>query len=266
MTRWSKVPLVAVAALVGLFLALPTFVLVPLSFTDERTLRFPPDSYSVRWYRNFFESPQWLDAAAHSLAVGLSTAALSTVLGVPIAMSLARSRHRLLPLVNVLVIGPALVPPVIVAIGMFGVLAELDLNRSFPGLVAAHTVLALPVVVIAVLASARTLDVTVERAAASLGASPVRVFVHTVLPAIAPGVVIGALYGFVTSWDELVVSLFITGPTYQTLPVQMWNQVRNTADPTAVAVSTMLITLSTIVLVTAYLVTRARSDRKRRPL
>lgn len=254
--------LAVVAVFVALFLVLPTFVLVPLSFTAGRTLQFPPEAYAVRWYTNFFTSPEWIEAAWHSLSVGLSTAVLSTFLGVPIAIMLAKSRHRLLPLVNVLVIGPALVPPVVVAIGMFGLLARLDLTRSFAGLVVAHTVLALPVVVISVLASARTLDPAVERAAASLGASPVRVFRHAVLPAIAPGVVIGALYGFVTSWDELVVSLFITGPTYRTLPVQMWNQVRNTSDPTAIAVSTMLIGLSTTALLIVHVVSRARSYRK----
>lgn len=247
-----------VGVLVGLLLAAPALILLPMSFTEGRNLVFPPQGFSLQWYEGFFSSKQWMSAAQHSLTIGLCTMALSIVLGLPIAMMLARSRSRLLGVTNALVLGPAVVPPIITAIGTFGFMAAIGITRSLPGLVAAHTVLALPLVVISILASAQTLDRNVELAAQSLGAGPLQVFRHAVLPPLVPGVMVAAVYGFATSWDEMIVSLFITGPQYSTLPVHMWNQVRNVSDPTVVAVSTMLVSLSTFILVIAFVVIRVR--------
>ncbi|WP_416417203.1 ABC transporter permease [Paenarthrobacter aromaticivorans] len=252
-----------VAGAVGVLLAAPTLILIPMSFSESSSLSFPPSGFTLKWYANFFASSRWMDAAAHSVTIGVVTTILSVVLGIPLAMVLVRSRFRGLGALNALIIGPAVVPAVIVAIGTYGLMTTLGLTRTLTGLVIAHTVMALPLVVITVTASAQTLNRTLELAAASLGANRWNTFRFAVLPPLLPGIGIGAIYGFVTSWDEMIVSLFITGAGYSTLPVHMWNQVRSTSDPTTAAVSTLLVGISTLILFAAFLSSTASNKRKK---
>jgi putative spermidine/putrescine transport system permease protein len=245
----------------GAILAAPTLILIPMSFSTSKSLSFPPRGFTLEWYANFFHDSAWTTAARVSLVVGLCTSVLAIVLGVPLAMSLVRSRYRGVGGVSALVLGPAVIPAVIMGIGMYQAFSKLGLVRTIPGLIVAHTVLALPLVVVTLVAGFQSLDRNLELAANNLGAGPVRTFVHAMLPPMLPSIAIAAVYGFVTSWDEMIVSLFLTGPQLSTLPVQMWNQVRNEADPTTVAVSTMLVTLSTVVIVAVFVVSKIGSRK-----
>lgn len=240
-----------VGALIAIFLLAPTLVVIPLSVTERTLLRWPPRGFDLRWYDALFTDPEWRDAAITSLEVGLWTALLATVLGTLVALGLTRGRFRGRELTNMLVLSPIIVPGVIVAIGTYFVFVRLGIVGTQRGLVAAHTVLALPLVVVSVTNSLRSFDRDLERAAQSLGAGPMRTFLRVTLPLIAPGVAAGALFAFITSWDEIVVALFVTSPSVRTLPVVIFNQINSGVDPTVAAAATLLIAVTVLALAVA---------------
>lgn len=247
---------IVVSVVVSLFLIAPTLVVIPLSFSSASYLSFPPPGWSTRWYESFFASPDWIDAAMRSLQVAIIVTLLATSLGTLAAVALTRRRMRGSTVANVLLMTPMIVPVIIYAIGAYAVFIKLQLIGTLTGLIMAHTVLALPFVVINVAAPLRTLDRNHERAARSLGASQPTAFRTVVLPQIGPGIMAGALFSFLTSFDEIVVALFITTPETKTLPVQMWSSIRLELDPTIAAAATMLIVATTLVLALTTLLQR----------
>jgi putative spermidine/putrescine transport system permease protein len=246
------------SALVGVFLLAPTLIIVPMSVTSGRALEFPPKGFSLQWYQAILESPTWRSAAWTSAQVALLTVVLATVLGTAAALALVRWRSRAVGPLAALLLSPMIVPVIILGVGTFLLFSRWHLTGTMAGLVIAHTVLAIPFVIVAVSASARSLDPTLELAAAGLGATRWKTFRRVVLPLIMPGVVAGALFAFITSWDEIVVAIFMTSPTLRTLPVLMWGQVRTSLDPSLAAVGTLLIVVSTLVLLAAYVLQRLR--------
>lgn len=243
---------------VAAFLVAPTLVLIPMSFSSGRALAFPPPGWSLRWYANLFGEPVWRFASATSVQVAVLTALLATVLGTAAAFGLERGRFRGRRLTNALVLSPMIVPLIIVAIGMYAVFVGWGLLGSVAGLVLGHAVLALPFVVINVGASLRMMDRDLETASLGLGAGPLRTFWHVTLPVILPGVLAGALFAFITSWDEVVVAIFLTNPLVNTLPALMWEQVRTQIDPTVAAAANVLTVLTTTLL-TGWLLVRRRA-------
>lgn len=246
------------AALVGIFLLAPTLIIAPMSFTAGNALEFPPKGLSLKWYQAILDSPEWRASAWTSARVALLTVVLATVLGTAAALALVRWRSRAVGPLTALLLSPMIVPVIIVGVGTFLLFSRWHLTGTTTGLVVAHTVLAVPFVIVSVTASARSLDPTLELAAASLGANRWRTFRRVVLPLILPGVAAGALFAFITSWDEIVVAIFMTSPTLRTLPVLMWSQVRTSLDPSLAAVGTLLIAVSTVVLLAAYVLQRVR--------
>ena len=256
-TNW---PLRIFGVFAVIFLLLPTVIIIPMSFSSGRTLKFPPPGYSTRWYENLVTSPQWTDAAISSIQIAILTAILATTLGTLAALALTRSEFPAKNFIQAIVLSPIIIPLVIIAIGMFSVFVRWQIAGSMMALVVAHTVLAIPFVVVNVMASLRTLDRNLELAAANLGANPVRAFRFVTLPLIAPGVMAGALFAFITSWDEIVVAIFLTSPTLRTLPVVMWGQIRTEVDPTIAAAATILTVITTIIFtITTLLQTRGNS-------
>jgi putative spermidine/putrescine transport system permease protein len=235
-------------AAVSVFLVAPTLVLVPMSFSSGRTLAFPPPGFSLRWYENLFGEPVWRFASLTSVRVAMLTAILATALGTAAAFGLERGRFGGRRVVNALILSPMIVPLIIVAIGMYAVFVGWGLLGSVAGLVIGHTVLALPLVVVNVVAGLRTMDRDLETASLSLGASPLRTFWHVTLPALLPGILAGALFAFITSWDEVVVAIFLTSPLVNTLPALMWEQVNTEIDPTVAAAANVLTVLTTTLL------------------
>ena len=258
--RAATLVLGAVAGLVLLFLVLPVLVVVPLSFSDSLYLDFPPRGFSLQWYERFLGSREWTGALWTSLQVGVLATLLATALGTAAALGLARGRFRGKALLAAFLVSPMIVPVVVLAIALHAVYARLGLSGTFAGLVLAHAGLGLPFVVVTVSATLTRLDPRLEQAALSLGASPWGAFRHVMLPLIRPGVITGALLAFITSWDEVVVALFVGGTRSSTLPRRMWEGLRSEIDPTLAAVSTLLVALSLALLIAvAWL--RRRADR-----
>lgn len=256
-----RLALMALGVATVIFLVGPMLVVIPMSFTGAQILSWPPEGFSLQWYAKMIDDPQWSRAFVNSMQVATLTAIVSTILGTLAALGIVRGRFPGKGLVNALVLSPLIVPVIIIAIGFFAFYSIVRLTGSLPGLVLAHTALAVPFVIINVGTLLRTMDRTLELAAASLGANPWRTFWRVTFPIILPGVVAGALFAFITSWDEVVVSIFMTSTRFRTLPVEMWEQVRQVVDPTVAAVSTTLLAVTSTLLVLVFVVRRQAPAR-----
>lgn len=252
----------AICILVLGFLILPILIIVPLSFSSGTFLTFPLPGLSLRWYEEFFTSDAWRLSLRNSLIVASATTCLATTLGTLAALGLTRARLPGQGLLMAVIVSPMVVPVVIVAVGVYFAYAPFGLTSSLLGLTLAHTALAAPFVVITVSATLQGFDHNHARAGASLGASPPVVFFRIVLPLILPGVISGALFAFVTSFDEVVVALFVTGPAERTLPRQMFNGIRENISPVIAAAATLVILLSMLLLTVLELL-RRRNERLR---
>lgn len=259
--RAGQAALSAVAYAVTIFLLLPTLVIAPMSVGPDRYLRFPPNGFSTRWYAEYFGDQDWINATLFSIEAGVIATLSATVIGTMLALALARGRLPGKGLIELLVIGPVIVPHVALAVAMFLVFEQLRLTGTLFGFAMAHTILALPFVVFTVLAALYRFDPDLERAALSCGASPFRAFRHVTLPIIAPGVISAALFAFIISFDEAVVSFFISDFDRKTLPRKMFEDIDYNISPTLAAVATML-TLVTIVALMASHVVRGRMERR----
>lgn len=260
----QRVALSIFVAATAIFLMAPLVIVAIMSFNSGSTLSFPPPELSTRWYRTFAEDDRWQAAATTSLKVGVTAAAISAALGTTAALGLARARFRGKGLVNVVLLSPLIVPLIVTAVGIYLVFVRLPDIGNFWALSAAHATLGIPFVVITVGASLETVDQNLELAAMSLGAGPVRTFFRVTLPLIAPGVLIGALFAFIWSWDELVVAIFLTSPAVRTLPVLMWGQVRSRIDPTIAVVATLLMAVTIVMALAVFALrqlTRLRTSR-----
>jgi putative spermidine/putrescine transport system permease protein len=254
--RPTRLLLIAFGLLVIVFLIGPSLVIVPMGFTSAKILSFPPPSLSLQWYEKLFTDPRWTAGFVNSFQVATLSAILATILGTLGALGLSRGRFPGKGFASLIVLSPLVVPVVVIAIGMFSLFVRFKLTGSLAGLVLAHTALAIPFVVVSVTTSLRTMDRNLEAAAANLGASPTRTFRHITLPLILPGVLAGALFAFLSSWDEVVVAIFLTTTKFRTLPAVMWEQVRQVVDPTVAAVATVLLVVTTVVLALALVVRR----------
>jgi putative spermidine/putrescine transport system permease protein len=226
----------------------PIVVVALLSFSSASYLTFPPPALSLRWYHAYLGSRDWLSATWISVEVAAATVILATALGTAAALGLARLPTLARTLATGLILSPLIVPVIVVAIGLYYAFARYGLVGTPIGLVLAHTCLAVPFVVTSVGSSLAGLDRRLEMAALSLGASPWGTFRQVTLPLIRPGILVGALFAFITSFDELVVSLFLSGANAVTLPRRMWEDLRYAIDPTIAAVSTLTILVTVLPL------------------
>ena len=244
----SRRLLIVACAAIYIFLMLPLVVVFPISFSSAPYMQFPPPGFSVQWYERYLDDPQWIDATVRSLYIGAATAVLALALGVPLAFALARGRFAGRLLVDRLALAPLVVPTIILSVGLYGLFAKLKLIGEWYGLVAAHTVLALPFVVLVTVAGLRDFDRALEQAAEGLGASRLQTLMRVTLPLLRPSLVSAGLLAFISSFDELVVALFLAGPN-MTLPKKMFDNIMMEIDPTIAAVSVMQILLVSVVLV-----------------
>ena len=294
---WHYTYLVLCTA-IFVFLISPILVVIPLSFNaepyftfTEAMLRFDPAGYSMRWYdalltlgmlapdgirdgawwTDMWDNSTWVRAAKNSIIVGFWSTILATVLGTLAALGLSRPEMPYRRTVMAILISPMIVPIIIIATGLFFFYSNPcsilgfqcgRLTSTYLGVILAHTTLGIPFVIITVTATLSGFDQSLIRASASLGASPSRTFFKVIMPLILPGVVSGALFAFVTSFDEVVAVLFIAGPDQQTIPRQMWNGIREAISPAILAVATILVVISIALLATVELL-RRRSERLR---
>lgn len=260
--RLGRISYVALSLAVLVFLVLPILVVIPLSFNSQPYFTYPLPGLSLRWYQEFFGDPDWMLALKNTLITGVASTVLATFLGVTASLGLTSSRIRGKAIITGILISPMIVPLIITAVGVYFAFSPLGLTSSLLGLILAHAALGAPFVVVTVTATLAGFNESLSRAGRNLGASPLRVFFQVKLPLIAPGVVSGALFAFATSFDEIVVALFLTGPDQRTIPRQMWAGIREQLSPTILAVATLLVAISTLLLITLELL-RRRSERLR---
>ena len=256
-------------ACIFIFLITPILVIIPLSFNvepyftfTEGMLAFDPDSYSLRWYRDFVNNTQWTHSVENSFIIAISSTILATFLGTMAALGLSKSHMPYRSLMMGLLISPMIVPLIISAAGMYFFYSNIGLDQTYLGIILAHTALGTPFVVITVTATLVGFDHSLTRASANLGASPTVTFFKVVMPLILPGVISGALFAFVTSFDEVVVVLFLAGFEQRTIPRQMWSGIREQISPTILAVATILVMFS-VALLAALELLRRRNNRLR---
>ncbi len=278
-----------ICGLIFLFLILPVLIVLPLSFNVEPyfsftpgMLAFDPEAYSLRWYKDIFRNgmaapdgplslawfadtwnnAQWMRAIRNSFFIGICATLLSTALGTLAAIGLSRSEMPYRRLIMSILISPMIVPLVITAAGMFFFYSKIQLSQTYLGVIMAHAILGTPFVIITVTATLVGFDKSLVRAANSLGAGPIQTFFKIQMPLIIPGVISGGLFAFITSFDEVVAVLFLASPEQRTIPRQMWSGIREQISPTILAVATLLVLLS-IILLTVIELLRRRSERLR---
>lgn len=278
-----------ICALIFLFLIAPILIVIPLSFNaepyftfTEKMLSFDPEGYSMRWYdllltfgmtepdvardgswwADMWANAQWVNAAKNSVIIGFFSTLLATFLGTLAALGLSRPEMPFRRAIMAVLISPMIVPIIITATGLFFFYSSTGLANSYLGVIMAHATLGIPFVIITVTATLVGFDHSLTRAAANLGASPTTTFFKITMPLILPGVVSGSLFAFVTSFDEVVVVLFIAAHDQQTIPRQMWNGIREQISPAILSVATILVVVSIGLLTTVELL-RRRSERLR---
>lgn len=249
----SRAVLWAFSLIVVTFLLAPILVIVAVSFDRSTLFEFPPQQWSLRWYRALWDSRDWREAFALSFWLATGVTALSLLIGVPAAYALARGRFGGQRIVEFFLISPMVVPVIVLAIALYMLFAPLGLIGRPSGLLLAHTVLALPIVIVVVGAAFRRTDRAVELAARACGASFPRAFWHVSLPAVRPAVISAAAFAFLTSFDEVVLVLFLGGPKTATLPKRIWEAVKFELDPSLTAVSALLVALTVLALLVAEL-------------
>jgi putative spermidine/putrescine transport system permease protein len=250
LTHGDRLWLYIIAAIVMLLLVIPTLIVMPMSFSDSQYLEFPPSNWSMRWYYEYFESSKWMRATVTSIQVGTLTMLLATPMGIMAAYALFVSGHWASKLLFAFLITPMIVPVILIAIGVFYSYGQVGLNNTIFGLVLAHAVLASPLVMIVITSALRNYDLNQERVARSLGASRVKAFFVITLPQIKFSVMTSALLAFLTSFDEVIISIFVSGGSNATLTKHMFAALRDFIDPTIAAISTIMILISTTLLLT----------------
>ncbi|SEG85725.1 ABC transporter permease [Marinobacterium lutimaris] len=271
-TIWQKLGLSGVkltAYLVLLFLMAPILVIIPLSFNAEPYFTFTegmlaldPSAYSMKWYEEILADQKWILAIKNSFYIGLMATLIATVLGTTAAIGLTSGQMPFQRMIMALLLSPMIVPLIITAAGMFFFYTQLDIAGSYMGVILAHAALGTPFVVITVNAALAGFDYSLVRASLGMGAKPVYTFFKVIMPLIRPGVISGALFAFVTSFDEVIVVLFLAGPEQRTIPRQMFSGLREEINPTILAVATLLVIISGLLLLTMeYL--RARGEKMR---
>ena len=253
-THARRLWLYVFSALVILFLVAPTLLVIPMSFSDSRYLDFPPEQWSLRWYRAYFESFEWRAATAVSLQAAAWTTVVATATGTMAAYGIHVSRLRVSRGLNVLLTLPMIIPVILLAVGIFLTFAPLGLNNTITGLVLAHSILAIPLVLITVTAGLRNFDLNQEMVARSMGATRPWAFLTITLPQIRNSVIAAALLAFIISLDEVVIALLIAGGDKATLTKRMFLALRDEIDPTIAAISSLLIGLSILLLAISQLV------------
>ncbi len=244
-THRQRMWLYILATIIMFLLVIPTVIVIPMSFSESQYLEFPPREWSLRWYYEYLNTPRWVNATVTSFKVAILTMLVATPFGVMAAYGLFVSGGRMSKILFFTLMTPMIVPVILIAIGTFYVFGRIGLVNSIFGLVMAHTVLSVPIVMIIITSALRTYDLNQERVAQSLGSTKIRAFFEITLPQLKFSIVTAALLAFLTSFDEVIISIFLSGGGNSTLTKQMFSALRDYIDPTIAAISTLMILLST---------------------
>lgn len=248
------------AVLVFAYILLPLLVIVPMSFSAQQYFSFPPTGWSGRWYEEVARRADWWLAALNSFIIAIPTAVFATVLGTTAALAVTRSGLRGMAVASALILAPLMLPHVILALGLYPVMLKLGLLRTYTAAIIGHTVIALPLVFVAVSASLKGYAPSYEMAAMTLGANWWNIFRHVTFPMIRPGFYGGAILAFATSFDELLLSLFLTGATTRTLPRLIWEHMNDFLTPAVAAVAVLVLAFTLLLFLMAAIARRDRAD------
>ena len=258
--RIGRVVLGAVVVLILVYLILPQFIVVPLAFSDQSYLAFPPTGWSTKWFSRIAENPAWLSATINSFIIGVPTALLSMVLGTLAALTVARGGLARAGVVSTVIVAPMMLPHVILAIGLYPVILKMGFLGTYMAAIIGHTVIGVPLVFITVNAALAGYSNALELAAMTLGANPWQSFWKVTYPMIRVGIIVGGILAFATSFDELMLALFLTGAGTRTLPRLMWEQLNDYLTPTIAGVATLVFAF-TLSLLTVISMMQARGAR-----
>jgi ABC-type spermidine/putrescine transport system permease subunit I len=252
----TRMLIVSISVLILVYLCAPSFIVIPVSFTGRSFVEFPPAGFSFKWYQTYLQSPIWIGATLRSVSVAAVTAVFSIVIGTAAAFALTRARITGRYALFMLILAPLLIPRIIIGVALFYHFSKLGLVGTFTGLVIGHTVVAAPYVVITVMAVLQAYDIRLDHAAWTLGANRWKTLYYVTLPQIRPGLIAAFLFAFITSFDDLTISLFITGGAMVTLPRQMWSDLLLIITPTLAAVSTVVLIAMSLFIGVAELMRR----------
>lgn len=259
--HWGWWVFYGIGGLIAFYLVLPSLIVIPISFSDSLLLKFPPERFSLRWYETFFSTPAWTRSLWLSFRVGLGTMVVATVLGVLASVGLVRGHFPGKTALNAFLLSPMIVPFVVTALAMYYFYSSLKFVGNPWALLISHICLATPIVIVIVSASLQDFDRSLEQAAQILGATPLQTFLRITFPIIRPGIITGALFAFIVSFDEVVIAAFIGGYRSATLPKRMFDNVRDEMDPTVAAISTLLVFISIILLLALSYLGRRRTQQ-----
>ncbi|WP_042300332.1 ABC transporter permease [Paraburkholderia kururiensis] len=253
--RWV---LLAVGAAVAVFLLLPIVFIVALSFGDSQWLIFPPPGWTLQWYRQLFTDPGWLNSLLTSAQLAAIVTVLSVAIGFLASLALVRGKFRGRGAVQAFFLTPMVLPVVVLAVALYAFTLRVGLNGTMAGFVIGHLIIALPFSIISISNSLVSFDTALEDAALICGASPLEVKLRVTLPAIRLGLFAAAIFSFLASWDEVVISIFMASPTLQTLPVRIWSTLRQDLTPVVAAASSLLVALTAALMLARAVLRRAR--------
>ncbi|MBB6468857.1 putative spermidine/putrescine transport system permease protein [Aminobacter lissarensis] len=254
--RWLGIAVV-------IFIAAPLVIVVPMSFSEARSLQFPPPGYWLGYYTAYFTDMNWLRPTLNSILIASATTVLTMALVVPATFALVRHRFHGKSIADLMMLMPLAVPHIVMAVGYYSYFGNIGIVHTHLGVILAHTCLSVPIAFLVLSANLKGFDRTLERAAQSLGASPTKTFIHVTLPILRPGLIISALFAFVQSFDETVVAIFISGRGAETLPRKMFDSIRQEADPVIAVISTLLFVAVLVGLTAPLLFARWRNRRAR---
>jgi ABC-type spermidine/putrescine transport system permease subunit II len=261
--RMTQCVLRGYSVLAFTFLLLPIAIIIPMSFSNQPYLGFPPPGWTLHWYEAVRDQPRWLAATINSFCIGIPTALLAVVFGTLSALGMARGDVRFRKFLLLMVMAPMMLPHVIIAIGLYPTLVDMRLHDSYAAVIVGHTVIGIPLVFITVTASLRSYPASLDLAARTLGAGTWKAFRRVTLPMIWVGIVSGGLLAFATSFDELMLALFLTSPGTETLPRLIWDQLSFALTPALAAVATLILILSMLLQGLAVYLGVRRSVAKR---
>lgn len=246
--KWA---LLAITAATSLFLLLPILFIAALSFGSSQWLIFPPPSWTLKWYGDLLADPRWLEAAWTSFRIAVMVTILSVLIGLVASFGLVRGRFVGRVALRALFMTPMILPVVVLAVALYAFFLRLGLNGTTIGFVISHLVVALPFSILALTSALEGFDKSIEDAAVLCGASPLRARITITLPCISHGLFSAAIFSFLTSWDEVVLAIFMSSPTLQTLPVKIWATLRQDLTPVIAAASTLLIVVTIVLMLVA---------------
>jgi len=257
--------LTAIGIVVSVYFILPTLIVIPMSFGSASTFQFPPKDWSLKQYENFFTDPTWLSSLGNSFLVAILASILASIVGTAAAIGLHNLTGRLSRFVRTLLMASIVAPAIVIAVAVYITFLQWHLTGSLLGYVIAHATIGVPYVLISVTSALGGFDPKLLRASASLGAGPLRSFLRVTMPLISRGIITGAIFAFVVSFDEVVIALFLRSPMFQTMPVQMYNSVTAEIDPTISASSSLVVVSVTLVFLLVFLLpqlVRKRGQRR----